>query len=40
MFTLKPIPAFTAWLDSLADAAVRGAVVARLKRLERGLWAT
>lgn len=37
MFTLKPIPAFTAWLDGLADATVRGAVVARLKRLERGL---
>ena len=37
MFTLKPIPAFTAWLDGLADATLRGAVVARLKRLERGL---
>ena len=25
------------WLDGLSDAAVRGVVVARIKRLERGL---
>lgn len=37
MFSLKPLPAFTIWLDGLADAAVRGVVAARLKRLERGL---
>lgn len=37
MFTLKPLPEFTAWLDGLADATVRGVVAARLKRLERGL---
>ena len=37
MFSLKPLPGFTAWLDGLADAAVRGVVTARLKRLERGL---
>ena len=37
MFSIKPLPAFTAWIDSLADAAVRGVVVARIKRLERGL---
>lgn len=37
MFTLKPLPEFTAWLDGLTDATVRGVVVARLKRLERGL---
>ncbi len=37
MFSLKPIPQFTAWLDGLTDVTVRGVVVARLKRLERGL---
>jgi putative addiction module killer protein len=37
MFTIKPLPEFTAWFDDLADALVRGVVVARLKRLERGL---
>jgi len=37
MLTLKSLPEFTEWLDSLADVAVLGVVVARLKRLERGL---
>jgi len=37
MFMIKPLPEFTAWLDGLADSAVRGMVVARIKRLERGL---
>ena len=37
MFTIKPLPEFTAWLDELTDATVRGVVVARIKRLERGL---
>jgi putative addiction module killer protein len=37
MFTLKPLPEFTCWLDGLTDATVRGVVLARLKRLERGL---
>lgn len=37
MFTLKPLPEFTCWLDGLADASVRGVILARLKRLERGL---
>jgi len=37
MFTLKPIPEFTAWLDGLTDMGVRGVIIARLKRLERGL---
>lgn len=37
MFIAKPLPGFTAWLDGLADAATRGVVVARIKRLERGL---
>ena len=37
MFLIKPLPEFTTWLDGLTDAAVRGLVVARIKRLERGL---
>jgi putative addiction module killer protein len=37
MFSIKSLPAFTAWLDDLADATVRGVVIARIKRLERGL---
>ncbi len=37
MFSIKPLPEFTAWLDGLTDAAVRGLVVARVKRLERRL---
>lgn len=37
IFTIKPLPEFTEWLDGLTDATVRGVVVARIKRLERGL---
>ncbi len=37
MFSLRALPGFTAWLDGLTDATVRGVVAARLKRLERGL---
>lgn len=37
MLSIKPLPEFTAWLDGLADATVRGVAVARIKRLERGL---
>ena len=37
MFLIKPLPEFTKWLDGLSDAGVRGVVVARIKRLERGL---
>lgn len=37
VFSVKALPEFTSWLDSLADASVRGVVVARIKRLERGL---
>ena len=37
MFSIKPLPEFTEWLDGLADAALRGVVAARIKRLERGL---
>lgn len=37
MFTIKALPEFTAWLDGLSDSVVRGVVVARIKRIERGL---
>ena len=37
MFLIKPLPEFTEWLDGLSDAAVRGVVVARIKRLALGL---
>jgi len=37
MFSIKPLPEFTKWLDGLSDASVRGVVAARIKRLERGL---
>jgi putative addiction module killer protein len=37
MFTITPLPEFTDWLDSLPDVAVRGVIVARIKRLGRGL---
>jgi putative addiction module killer protein len=37
VFSIRPLPAFTAWLDGLKDEALRGVVVARIKRLERGL---
>jgi len=37
MFSIKPLPEFTDWLEGLADVTVRSVVVARLKRLERGL---
>ncbi len=37
MFSLKPLPQFSAWLDALPDINVRSVVIARLKRLELGL---
>jgi putative addiction module killer protein len=37
MFSIRPLPGFTAWLDGLKDETVRGVIVARIKRLERGL---
>jgi putative addiction module killer protein len=37
MFTVKPLPEFIAWLDDLPDAILRSVVLARIKRLERGL---
>jgi len=37
MFSVRPLPEFTAWMDGLKDETVRGVVLARIKRLERGL---
>ena len=37
MFTVKPLPEFTKWLDGLNDSRVRGAVAERIKRLTFGL---
>ncbi|MCZ4315344.1 type II toxin-antitoxin system RelE/ParE family toxin [Comamonadaceae bacterium G21597-S1] len=37
MFNVKALPEFTSWLDHLTDASIRGVVVSRIKRLERGL---
>jgi putative addiction module killer protein len=37
MFSIRPLPEFTEWMDGLKDETVRGVVVARIKRLERGL---
>ena len=37
MFSIKPLPEFTVWLDELTDEAVRGVVIARIKRLSLGL---
>lgn len=37
MFSVRPLPEFTTWIDGLGDEALRGVIVARIKRLERGL---
>lgn len=37
MFSIRPLPEFTDWIDGLKDETVRGIVAARIKRLERGL---
>ncbi len=37
MYSIKPLPEFTAWLDALADEPVRAVIAARVKRLALGL---
>ncbi|MEO6307849.1 MAG: type II toxin-antitoxin system RelE/ParE family toxin [Nitrospiraceae bacterium] len=37
MYSIKSLPEFTAWLDSLTDELVRGVIAARIKRLALGL---
>ena len=37
MFSIRPLPEFTVWIDELKDQMVRGVLAARIKRLELGL---
>lgn len=37
MFSVRPLPEFTIWLDGLKDNKVRGAVTEQIKRLTFGL---
>ena len=37
MYSIRPLPEFTNWLNRLPDPTVRGVVIARIKRLELGL---
>lgn len=37
MYSIRPLPEFTAWLDALPEGAVRGIIAARIKRLSLGL---
>ena len=37
MYSIKPLPEFTAWLDALTDEPVRAVIAARVKRLALGL---
>ena len=37
MISIRPLPEFTGWLDRLAESAVRGIIVSRIKRLSFGL---
>ena len=37
MFSIRPLPDFTAWLDGLPDVALRAVAAARIRRLALGL---
>lgn len=37
MFTLKPLPTFTEWLNNIDDPVAKGNIVARIQRLAHGL---
>ena len=37
MVSVRPLPEFSLWLDSLKDETVRGAIAARIRRLGLGL---
>jgi putative addiction module killer protein len=37
MFEVRQLPEFSTWLDGLTDMKVRGAVAARIRRLQLGL---
>ena len=38
MYSVRPLPEFTNWLEKLVDSKVRGVVVARIRRLSMGLF--
>ena len=37
MYTIKPLPEFDAWFDSLKDPSTRARLIRRLEKAERGL---
>jgi putative addiction module killer protein len=37
VYSIRPLPEFTVWLNDLTDEAVRGVIAARIKRLALGL---
>jgi len=37
VYSIRPLPEFTEWLEGLRDERVGGIVVARIKRLQMGL---
>jgi putative addiction module killer protein len=37
MFCIRPLPEFNNWLNRLSDNTLRGIIISRIKRLERGL---
>ena len=37
MFSIRPLPEFTVWIDNLKDEKVRAVIAARIKRLQFGL---
>lgn len=37
MLSIKPLPEFTRWMESLPDATIRGVLAARIRRLSLGL---
>jgi len=37
MYSIRPLPEFTDWLEALPDVKARSVIVARIKRLSRGL---
>jgi putative addiction module killer protein len=37
MLSVRPLPEFSLWMDGLKDLTIRGAVDARIRRLQLGL---
>lgn len=38
MFSIRPLPEFSAWLDKVEDKKVQAAIAARIRRLSFGLF--